>query len=92
MHTETRIADAKGRVLLSNKLANETLLVEQVSDNEYRVRVAKVIPVDEIPFLEEALAPLSDTDRDIFLALLDSPPGPNEALRKAMERQKVRFD
>ena len=92
MHIEIRTADAKGRVLLSNKLANETLLVEHVSDNEYRVRVAKVIPVDEIPFLEEALTPLSDRDRDIFLSLLDNPPGPNEALRKAMERQKVRFD
>jgi hypothetical protein len=92
MHTETRTADAKGRVLLSTKLANETLLIEHVSDNEYRVRVAKVIPVDEVPFLEDALTPLSDRDRDIFLALLDNPPGPNEALRKAMDRQKVRFD
>ena len=92
MHTETRTADARGRVLLSNKVANETLLVEQASDNEYRIRVAKVIPVDEIPFLEESLTPLSDRDRDIFLALLDSPPGPNEALRKAMERQQVSFD
>jgi hypothetical protein len=92
MHIETRIADAKGRVLISNNLANETLLVEQVSDNEYRIRVAKVIPVDEIPFLEESLTPLSDRDRDIFLALLDNPPGPNEALRKAMERQQVSFD
>ena len=92
MLSETRTADAKGRVLLSNKLANATLLVEEVSDTEYRVRLAKTIPLDEIPFLEESLTPLSDKDRDIFLALLENPPEPNEALRKAMERQQVRFD
>ncbi len=92
MHTETRTADAKGRVLLSNKMANETLLVEQVSDTEYRVRLAKTIPVDEIRFMEESLLPLSDRDREIFLAALEDTSPPNEALRKAMERQKVRFD
>ena len=92
MHTETRTADAKGRVLLSNKVANATLLVEQVSDTEYRVRLAKTIAIDEIPFMEESLAPLSDRDRDLFLSLLENPPPPNEALVKAMKRQKVRFD
>jgi uncharacterized protein (DUF1778 family) len=85
MHIETRTADAKGRVLLSNKLANETLLVDQLSDTEYRVRVARVIAVDEIPFLEESLLPLSDRDRDIFLAALEDTSPPNEALRKLME-------
>ena len=85
MLSETRTADAKGRVLLSNKLANETLLVEQVSDNEYRVRLAKTIPVDEIRFAEESMIPLSDRDRDIFLAVLEDKSPPNEALRKLME-------
>ena len=31
---------------------------------------------------------LSDRDRDVFLALLDSDAGPNEALRKAAEDYK----
>jgi hypothetical protein len=91
MQQETRTADAKGRVLLSNKMANATLLVEQVSDTEYRVRLAKTIPVDEIMFPEETLRPLSNRDRDIFLAILEDNTPPNEALRKAIERQKVRF-
>jgi hypothetical protein len=85
MHQETRNADAKGRVLLSNTLANATLLVEKVSDTEYRVRLAKTIPVDEIRFIEESLLPLSDRDRDIFLAALDDTSPPNEALRNLME-------
>jgi len=84
MHVETRTADSKGRVLLSNKLANATLLVDQVSDTEYRVRLAKTIPVDEIMFPEETLKPLSDRDRDIFLAILEDTTPPNEALRKLM--------
>jgi uncharacterized protein (DUF1778 family) len=85
MHQETRTADAKGRVLLSNALANATLLVEQVSDTEYRVRVARTIPVDEIRFVEESLVPLSDRDRDIFLAALEDTSPPNQALRRLME-------
>jgi hypothetical protein len=89
---ETRTADAKGRVLLSNKLANATLLVDQVSDTEYRVRLAKTIAVNEILFPEETLQPLSDRDRDIFLSILEDTSPPNEALRKAMQRHKVRFD
>ena len=92
MQQETRTADAKGRVLLSNKLANATLLVDQVSDTEYRVRLAKTIAVNEILFPEETLQPLSDRDRDVFLAILEDTSPPNEALRKAMQRQKVRFD
>ena len=88
MQLETRTADAKGRVLLSNAMANKTLLVEHVSDNEFRVRLARTIPVDEIRFMEESLVPLSDRDRDIFLALLADPSPPNEALRKLMAGEK----
>ena len=92
MFTETRTTDAKGRVLLPKSFANSTVVVEQVGANEVRVRLAQVIPVDEIPFPEETLQPLSDRDRDIFLAILEDTSPPNEALRKAIERQKVRFD
>ena len=92
MFTETRTTDGKGRVLLPKSFCNATVVVEQVADTEVRIRLAKTIPVDEIPFIEESIKPLSDRDRDLFLALLDNPPPPNDALLKAMERQKVRFD
>jgi hypothetical protein len=76
--------DDKARINLPKSFANSTLLVEQVSDTELRIRKARVIPEDELPFLEEAIAPLSDRDRDIFLALLDNPPPPNDALRRLL--------
>ena len=84
MTSETRTADSKGRILLSNKLAHATLLVEQVSDTEYRVRLAKTIPVDETVFREELPLVLSDEERDWFIRLLENPPAPNEALRKLL--------
>src|SRR5262249_38272183 len=73
--------DEKARITLPKNFANSTVLVEQVSDTELRIRKARVIPEDELPFVEEAMAPLSDRDRDVFLALLDNPPPPNDALR-----------
>jgi uncharacterized protein (DUF1778 family) len=41
---------------------------------------------EEPLFLEEVITPLSDRDRDLFLSLLNDPPPPNEALRKAVAR------
>jgi hypothetical protein len=80
----TYTTDAKARINLPRNFANSTVLVEQVSDNELRIRKARVIPEDDLPFVEEAMAPLSDRDRDIFLALLDNPPLPNDALRRLL--------
>lgn len=34
---------------------------------------------------------LSDRDRDIFLAMLEEPPEPNEALKKAVKEYKKRI-
>jgi uncharacterized protein (DUF1778 family) len=49
------------------------------------------IPEDEWRFYEECVPPLMDRDRDRFLALLDNPPAPNEALwRDAEEYSKRR--
>ena len=64
--------------------ANSTVLIEQVSETELRIRKARVIPKDDLPFVEEAMAPLSDRDRDVFLALLDNSPSPNDALRRLL--------
>ena len=80
----THTTDEKARIILPKSFANSTVLVEQVSDTELRIRKARVIPEDDLPFVEETIAPLSDRDRDVFLALLDNPPPPNEALRRLM--------
>lgn len=90
MPTETRTTDAKGRLVLPKSFANSTVIVEQLSDSEVRVRRAKVVAEDELPFAEESATPLSDRDRDRFLKLLAKPPAPNPALQKAAARHKAR--
>ena len=90
MAAVTRTTDAKGRVSLPKAFANATILIEQVSDTELRIRKAQVVPEDEIRFREEAATPLSDRDRDRFLALPDNPPPPNEALRRAARHKRRR--
>jgi hypothetical protein len=80
----TNTTDEKARITLPKSFANSTVLVEQISDTELRIRKARVIPEDDLPFIEEAMAPLSDRDRDVFLALLDNPPPPNDALRRLL--------
>ncbi len=84
MGMETRSTDAKGRVSLPKTFANATVIIEQLSENELRIRKARVIPEDEIPFSEESPIVLSDRDRDRFLEALDHPPKPNAALRRLM--------
>ena len=86
MKTETRTTDAKGRVTLPRAFANSTVIIEHVSETEIRIRKAPVISEDDIRFREESPLVLSDRDRDRFLELLDNPPKPNAALRKAAAR------
>ena len=85
---ETRTTDAKARVSLPKAFANATVIVEQVSETEVRIRRARVVP--EVEFEEEHHAPLSDRDRDRFLALLAHPPAPNRALRGAIAGYRKR--
>lgn len=80
----TYTTDEKARITLPKNFANSTILIEQVSETELRIRKGRVIPEDDLPFIEEAMAPLSDRDRDVFLALLDNPPPPNDALRRLL--------
>jgi hypothetical protein len=68
---------ANRRVKLPQSFANSTVVVEQVSETEVRIRLAKVIAVDDIRFVEESLTPVSDRDRKQFLSLLDNPRQPN---------------
>jgi hypothetical protein len=86
MDAETRTTDSKGRVCLPKAFANATVIIEQLSETEVRVRKARVIPEDEIRFREETPLVLSDRDRDRFLRALDNPPKPNAALRRAAAR------
>jgi len=83
MKTITRTTDQKARVSLPKAFANATVIIEQISETEVRIRKAQVIPEDEVRFAEEFVAPLSNHDRDLFLSLLDNPPVANEALKKA---------
>jgi hypothetical protein len=83
MNTLTRTTDPKARVSLPRNFANATVIIEQISDTELRIRKAQIIPEDDLRFPEESVTVLSNRDRDRFLALLDNPPPPNQALRKA---------
>jgi hypothetical protein len=86
-----RTADAKGRISLPRSFANATVIVERVSDVEVRIRKARVVPEDEARFLEEeSRVPLSDRDRDRLLDLLDNPPEPTEALKRAFAKRPKR--
>ena len=80
----TRSTDAKGRVCLPKAFANATVIIEQVNENELRIRKARVIPEDEIRFMEEAPIVLSDRERERFVHALDHPPKPNAALCRLM--------
>ncbi len=86
MATDVRTTDAKGRLILPRSFANATVVVEQVSETELRVRRARVVPEDELRFPEEGAVPLNRADRDRFLALLAHPATPNRALKRAMRR------
>ncbi len=90
MQNETRTTDAKARLVLPKSFANATVIVEQVSETELRIRRARVVAEDELPFAEESAAALSDRDRDRFLELLSNPPAPTPALKAAATRHKTR--
>jgi hypothetical protein len=86
MSSTIRNADSKGRVILPG-FANATVIIEAISDNEYRVRRAKVIPEDELRYTEEEMpVQLSERDAKGLLEALANPPKPNAAARKAAKR------
>lgn len=90
MHTETRTTDSKARLVLPKGFANATVIIEQVSDTELRICRTRVMAEDELTFAEESVVPLSDRDRDHFLALIANPATPTPALRQAASRHKAR--
>lgn len=90
MQTETRTTDSKARLVLPRTFANVTVIIEQISETELRVRRAKVVAEDDLAFAEESATPLSDRDRDRFLALIENPPVPTKALKIAASRPRAR--
>lgn len=87
---DLRTVDDKGRIVLPRTFANATVTVTEVSDTELRIQKAVVVPESALPLMEDALQPLSDRDRDLFLDLIENPPEPNAAFRKAAEAYKKR--
>ncbi len=87
---QIRTTDSKARLSLPKAFANSTVIIETINASEIRIRKAKVIPEGDAEFLEETRQPLSDRDRDLFLALLENPPKPNAALKKAFSKHKAR--
>lgn len=83
---QIRTTDSKARLSLPKAFANSTVIIETINASEIRIRKAKVIPENEVEFLEETRQPLSDRDRDLFLALLEKPSKPNAALKKAFSK------
>ena len=77
---ETRSTDAKGRIGLPKAFANATVVIDQLSDTELRIRRGVVIPEDEVRFYEESATALSNRDRDRFLEILDNPPEANPVM------------
>jgi hypothetical protein len=63
-----------------------------VTENEPRIRKARVIPEDEIRFSEETPIVLSDPERERFSQALDHPPKPSAALRRLMARNAKKRD
>ncbi len=90
MTTLTRTTDPKARVSLPKAFASTTVIIEQISATELRIRKSQAVPESQTRFVEESATALSDRDRDLFLALLDNPPAPNKALRRAAAAYKKR--
>ncbi|MBX3413914.1 MAG: hypothetical protein KF708_14585 [Pirellulales bacterium] len=47
MATAPRMLDSKGRLTLGKELANQQVLIEQIGQTEYRVKLAMSIPLQE---------------------------------------------
>jgi uncharacterized protein (DUF1778 family) len=85
MPTETRKTDKRGRVRLPRGFENATVLIEQLSETEVIVRLARVLTEDLARLYEERVIVLSERDWANFTAALTRPPRPNEALRRLMQ-------
>ncbi len=85
-----RTADSKGRIVLPG-FANATVVVEAISDTEYRVRRAIVIPEDELLPEDRMPIVLSERDARKVVDMIENPPKPNAALRRAAKRYRKNY-
>ena len=53
---QTRTVDSKGRLTLGKHFTNRTVLVRHISENEVVVKLARVIPEDEVWLYENQVA------------------------------------
>ena len=90
MPTNQRTTDSLARLVLPPSFANATVLIEQTSEDQIRVRRLNLLANEDLPFTEEITAPLSDRDRDHFLNLLADPPAPNPRIQAAAVRHRAR--
>ena len=86
MATITLTADPQGRINLPASFANKTIVMQEMSDTEIRIRTAETVPEEEVVFSEEIPIILSQRDRERFFAALENPPPANEALRKLLAK------
>lgn len=86
MPAMTRQTDSKARVSLPQGFANATVIVDQVSETELRIRKAQVIPEDEIIFAEEKPILLSERGWKQFAEMLDNPPPPSPTLKRFLKK------
>lgn len=77
--------DSDARVELPASFAGATVLIEEVSETELRIRKTEAVFTEEQP-----RQPLSDRDRDLLLAMLENPPPPNDALKALFKRHEHR--
>lgn len=87
--SQTRTADERGRVTLPKGFANATVIVQQINESEVRIRLVSEEKGEQQQFVEEMITPLSNVDRDRFLELLETPPKPNAALKRAMAKLRA---
>ena len=90
LQTATRTTDAKARVSLPKGFANSTVLVEEISDTEVRIRKARVVPEDDFKFEEEIPIRLSARDQALLLKIIENPPPANAVLKRAVAKYRAR--
>ena len=92
MPVDIRTTDKKGRLCLPRSFANATVIVEQISDTEVRIRRRRSFRKMKCASMRSCRVLHSRIGTaTIFLALLDNPPPPNEAFRRAAAKYMKRY-
>ena len=91
MATLTRTTDEKARVSLPKRFAATKVVIEEVGDSELRIRKARVkakaASADD-SIVEESERQLSPAATKKLIELLENPPPPTPALKRAIKEYK----